>query len=70
MRYLIYHLASYVFILIKLLYNGNLSIFYFFPGSVLAIACSYMYEHEVPLENCPEDNIYIRYVTDQETKPK
>lgn len=39
-------------------------------GSVLAIACSYMYELDETPENLPEDNIYVRYVTDQETKPK
>lgn len=38
-------------------------------GSVLAIASSYMYEQD-ELENMPEDNIFIRHVTDQETKPK
>ncbi|KAI8499538.1 PREDICTED: mitotic checkpoint protein BUB3-like [Branchiostoma belcheri] len=37
-------------------------------GSVLAIASSYMYE-ELDVEH-PEDAIYIRNVTDQETKPK
>ena len=39
-------------------------------GSVLAIASSYMHEHEEPPEGTPEDTIYIRYVSDQETKPK
>ena len=39
-------------------------------GSVLAIASSYMHEHEEPPEGIPEDAIYIRYVSDQETKPK
>ena len=39
-------------------------------GSVLAIASSYMHEHEEPPEGVPEDTIYIRYVSDQETKPK
>nr|CAD7571856.1 unnamed protein product [Timema californicum] len=39
-------------------------------GTVLAIACSYMYEQETLPENIPEDNVFIRYVTDQETKPK
>jgi hypothetical protein len=29
-----------------------------------------MYELETPPENMPEDNVFIRYVTDQETKPK
>lgn len=39
-------------------------------GSVLAIASSYMHEHEKVPDNVPEDAIYIRYVSDQETKPK
>jgi len=38
-------------------------------GSILAIASSYMYEND-EIENQPEDSIYIRHVTDQETKPK
>ncbi|XP_021939047.1 mitotic checkpoint protein BUB3-like [Zootermopsis nevadensis] len=38
-------------------------------GTVLAIACSYVYELEEPPENMPEDNVFIRHVTDQETKP-
>lgn len=38
-------------------------------GSILAIASSFMYEQEDP-ESTPEDAIYIRHVTDQETKPK
>jgi len=39
-------------------------------GSVLAIASSYMYEMETHPEPLPEDAIFIRTVTDQETKPK
>jgi WD40 repeat protein len=39
-------------------------------GSVLAIASSYMHEHTETPESVPEDAIYIRYVSDQETKPK
>lgn len=39
-------------------------------GTVLAIASSYMHEHEKPPQYVPEDSIYIRYVSDQETKPK
>lgn len=39
-------------------------------GSVLAIASSYMYEHDNIPDNIPEDAIYVRYVSDQETKPK
>ena len=38
-------------------------------GSVLAIASSYMYENDEPVEPA-EDVIYIRNVSDQETKPK
>lgn len=37
-------------------------------GTVLAIASSYMYEDDA--ENFAEDMIFIRHVTDQETKPK
>jgi len=39
-------------------------------GSVLAIACSYLYEHKETPETIPPDAVYIRHVTDQETKPK
>jgi len=39
-------------------------------GTVLAIASSYLYEHEEIPEELPEDAVYIRYVSDQETKPK
>lgn len=39
-------------------------------GTVLAIASSYMHEHETPPDNVPEDAIFIRHVSDQETKPK
>lgn len=45
-------------------------LFYFLLGSVLAIACSYLYEEETHPDPMPENNVYIRYVTDQETKPK
>ncbi|XP_014249975.1 mitotic checkpoint protein BUB3 [Cimex lectularius] len=38
-------------------------------GGVLAIACSYMYQETDP-DPIPESSVYIRYVTDQETKPK
>ena len=38
-------------------------------GSVLAIASSYMFEQDEK-ENVPDDTIFIRNVTDQETKPK
>lgn len=39
-------------------------------GSSLAIGSSYMYEQDVHPDPIPENNVYIRYVTDQETKPK
>ncbi len=41
-------------------------------GNVLAIASSYLHEHDPPLAEAdvPEDAIFIRYVTDQETRPK
>ena len=38
-------------------------------GSALAIACSQLDETQIE-DPKPEDTIYIRYVTDQETKPK
>jgi len=38
-------------------------------GSLLAIASSYMYE-QGPMEDQPEDAVFIRKVSDQETKPK
>jgi len=38
-------------------------------GSVLAIASSYQYE-EGELADMPEDSVFIRKVSDQETKPK
>lgn len=38
-------------------------------GSILAISCSSVYE-EAPPETPIESAVYIRYVTDQETKPK
>ena len=38
-------------------------------GSVLAIGNSYLYE-DTETDDVPDNNIYIRYVTDQETKPK
>jgi len=39
-------------------------------GSVLAIASSYMYENDSQPDKTPEDTIFIRFVSDQETKPK
>ena len=38
-------------------------------GTLLAIASSYMYEMG-EMENTPEDAVYIRKVSDAETKPK
>ncbi|GAB0094848.1 BUB3 [Sergentomyia squamirostris] len=39
-------------------------------GSTLAIACSYLDELEKTPEPLPEPTIYVRYVNEQETKPK
>ncbi|XP_059488116.1 mitotic checkpoint protein BUB3 [Neocloeon triangulifer] len=39
-------------------------------GSALAIACSYLYEQEDKVDTATENNVFIRFVTDQETKPK
>ncbi|KAL1115308.1 hypothetical protein AAG570_007339 [Ranatra chinensis] len=39
-------------------------------GSVLAIGCSYLGEGENYPDAVSDVNVYIRYVTDQETKPK
>lgn len=44
--------------------------FFKISGSILAIACSYLLEEENPPNPLPEDAVYIRNVTDQETKPK
>ena len=41
-----------------------------FSGSALAIACSYLYEQEDKADTATENNIFVRFVTDQETKPK
>jgi cell cycle arrest protein BUB3 len=41
-----------------------------FSGSALAIACSYLFEQGDEGESSIENNVYIRFVTDQETKPK
>jgi cell cycle arrest protein BUB3 len=38
-------------------------------GTILAIASSYLYE-QGEIHNQPSDAVYIRHVTDQETKPK
>ncbi|OXA63954.1 mitotic checkpoint protein BUB3 [Folsomia candida] len=39
-------------------------------GTMLAIACSYLYEQDETPNPMPENCVYIRTVTDQETKPK
>ncbi|XP_052099835.1 mitotic checkpoint protein BUB3-like [Mytilus californianus] len=45
------------------------SLMFSHDGSVLAIASSYMYETDDAVD-IPQDSIYIRNVSDQETKPK
>ena len=51
-------------------YPTHISSLAFSPdGSTLAIASSYIYENDTK-EEVPPDSIYIRSVTDQETKPK
>lgn len=44
--------------------------FFFLAGTVLAISCSYFLEEDNPPNPLPEDAVYIRNVSDQETKPK
>lgn len=39
-------------------------------GSTLAIGCSYLDEMEKPPEPMPEPSIFVRYVNEQEIKPK
>lgn len=39
-------------------------------GTTLAIACSYMDELEKPPDSIPTPTIYVRYVNEQESKPK
>ncbi|XP_050423956.1 mitotic checkpoint protein BUB3 [Adelges cooleyi] len=52
-------------------YNtGITSLCFSHDGSSLAIGSSYMFEQDVHPDPIPENNVYIRYVTDQETKPK
>lgn len=47
------------------------SLAFSYDGSMLAIASSYMYENGEPTpETLQEDAIYVRHVTDAETKPK
>jgi len=51
-------------------YPTSISSLAFSPdGSVLAIAASFLYETD-DVKDIPPDHIYIRRVTDQETKPK
>lgn len=51
-------------------YPTSISSLAFSPdGSYLAIASSFLYETD-DVKEIPPDNIYIRRVTDQETKPK
>lgn len=50
-------------------YPTSISSLAFSPdGTILAIASSYLYEQ--PTKEIPPDSIFIRTVTDQETKPK
>lgn len=56
-----------IYFIVKTTYYNVL---YLIKGSSLAIGSSYMYEQEVHPDPIPENNVYIRYVTDQETKPK
>lgn len=50
--------------------TGITSLSFSYDGNVLAIACSYNYELENHPDPLPPNNIFIRHVTDQETKPK
>jgi cell cycle arrest protein BUB3 len=50
--------------------TGIASLSFNTPGNILAIACSHLYESDDLPNPAPEDNIFIRSVTDQETKPK
>lgn len=52
-------------------YDTSISALNFSPdGSTLAIACSYLDELEKPPKPVPEPVIYVRYVNEQEIKPK
>ena len=56
---------------ISIFWNFVFSLSFSNDGTVLAIASSYMYENvDNPPDPLPEDSIYIRHVSDQETKPK
>jgi len=50
--------------------TGVSSLSFSASGTQLAIACSYMFELDEAPNPLPEDCIFIRNVTDQETKPK
>ncbi|EAT40825.1 AAEL007469-PA [Aedes aegypti] len=53
------------------LYDSSISSLAFsYDGSTLAIACSYLDEAEVPPEPVPQPTLYVRYVSEAETKPK
>lgn len=53
------------------LYDSSISALAFsYDGSTLAIACSYLDEAEVPPEPVPDPTLYVRYVSEAETKPK
>lgn len=52
-------------------YNAGVAALSFsHDGSVLAIGVSYLNESQIPPGGADEIEIYIRYVNDQETKPK
>uniref|UniRef100_U5EUS7 Mitotic checkpoint protein BUB3 n=1 Tax=Corethrella appendiculata TaxID=1370023 RepID=U5EUS7_9DIPT len=52
------------------LYDSSIaSLAFNHDGSTLAIACSYLDEQEKPPEPLPEPTLYVRYVSEQETKP-
>ncbi|XP_053669133.1 mitotic checkpoint protein BUB3 [Anopheles marshallii] len=53
------------------LYDSSISSLCFSDdGSTLAIACSYMDEAENPPQPSPQPTLYVRYVNEQETRPK
>lgn len=53
------------------LYDSSISSLCFSDdGSTLAIACSYMDEAETPPDPYPKPTLYVRYVNEQETRPK
>uniref|UniRef100_A0AAG5DQP1 Mitotic checkpoint protein BUB3 n=1 Tax=Anopheles atroparvus TaxID=41427 RepID=A0AAG5DQP1_ANOAO len=53
------------------LYDSSISSLCFSDdGSTLAIACSYMDESETAPDPYPKPTLYVRYVNEQETRPK